>query len=279
MVDLYLPDRPVIELPLGGKAPIKDPRTFQMRAAVLPGYTAPSEIDLEASVGYPPPPKPMRSTGKLANEYAGSCTFNAADGLITRFQKREHRTATWERMDPDTLVGEYLKANGNDLLGGWYALEVVKQWRKFGLPTTKARRYITWFGEVNPQSDIDLRTGLDVFGGLYLVFGLPAHWSEQFARYNPNAPEVLTTGSRIASWGWHAVFTNAASVSAGGVWVSFESWGYGRMLVTWDAMQAYCTEAYALADAFDHIRRPSMVNLGAVKDQFESVDLEFKEDA
>ena len=246
----------ITNLPLGAlpSPAAVSSRTFRVGDVVTDDVPTPEEYDFELEVGNPPPPEPLRN-GQLANAWSGCCTFSAADGLAARFQAAE-AGAFYERMDPDELVQLYLEANGGDRLAGYYPERVLHQWRREGLPffsPLDGQRYmrrIRWYGLANHRDRDEVMRALSVFRGLYVALAIPKAWDD--IRFDPNAPSLLdVTDGPIA--GYHAAPVNGGSRS-GGLWLNLESWGLGRHLLTWPAVDQLVVEVWSVADDFDGIQ-------------------------
>lgn len=214
-----------------GKGPVKhDDRTLMLAnyldTAKLPA--PPKELNYSKSV-------PNGNFGMLMNDTLGDCTIAAALHMELIF--RAAVGATLVVTDAEALEGYericgYSPKDPNTDQGG-VELDVLNAWRKAGI----GGRQIAAFVKLNPQNELEIKTAMALFGGIYTGFALPNSAQNQDV-WTP----VRGSGGAPGSWGGHAIpFTD---YTADGKFVCV-TWGELKK-ATWAFFKKYCDEAYAI---------------------------------
>lgn len=212
---------------LGKAAPKLDPRTLRLttylRHDELP--EPPKELRLSAKVG---------KWGMLLNDDLGCCTIAGA-----LHQAQAQNANVGREFDPtdDQVLEGYKRICGynpddpNSDAGG-VELDVLNAWRKDGI----GGHQIVAFVAIDPHDLHQVRSAINIFGGIYTGFALPNSAQNQ---------DVWTPvrGSRGApgSWGGHAV----PVLDYAGNKFYCVTWGEVKAMTT-SFFTKYCDEAYAI---------------------------------
>jgi len=227
------------QVKLGGAPPRHDPRTLYFADLRKPGLA-------------PPPPhcnwmaaqtKPVQF-GMFGNDRAGCCTEAAKANMI-----RLWNWADQNRLAPITdadVLAEYARATGYDPATGAndtgeVEIDSLNRWRRHGIGGHRIEAYV----KVDHANDLEVRTAISLFGGVYIGVGLPLTAQ---AETGPGKEWRARNGYRgeRASWGWHAlpIFAYSQTAYAGA------TWGAGqRMTVAF--WRKYVAECYAVLPALD----------------------------
>jgi hypothetical protein len=204
--------------------------------------------------GYDKTPIPMTSaTGNIlsapahgvsswpmdCNDKLGCCTIAGAAHLIQLWT-----TLTGSPVVPtdDQVVSEYSRLCGynpsdpNSDQGGVES-DILEAWQSDGIFGHKISGYVG----INPQSAIQMKEAIWFFGGAYLGVGLPISAQNQTVWDVPTGSHGKFGDGASGSWGGHCV----PAVAADERFVVVVTWGAIK-LMTWQFVQAYCDEAYAL---------------------------------
>lgn len=216
---------------------------------------------------------PARTFG---NTSYGDCTLASQANAVIRFERVEQRRTV---LVPDqTVIQNYLDMTGGQDTG-WYELEALKRWRTKGFDLPKGRTYqIDGFAEINPSNIDEIKAALWQFKVIKVCFALPIAWASidppAYAANGVGGIWDVGTGPSFTanSWGGHSMMADAYTEQ--GLWVS-HTWYEGkvaaRQLVTWDAVKAYCDEAYSVVDSFNFWRHRAVFDIRAMKRDVEVV--------
>jgi hypothetical protein len=212
-----------------GKLPARvDPRTLSLTHYVEPHVlpAPPSTLDLATPV----PDWPM-----YRNDLIGDCTTAAAAHMIEAWTAASSGRSL--ELDEADVVSAFDAvrivdpATGEE---GAVELDVLKLWRTAGI----GGHTIGAFAAVAIRDRELVRTGAELFGGLYIGLQLPLRAQEQVVwdwtgrLDGPDAP---------GSWGGHAVDVVGYDESG----LTVVTWGALQRL-TWSFWERYCDEAYCL---------------------------------
>lgn len=224
------------EMRLGKAAPKLDSRTLRLAA-----YLRHEDL--------PEPPKSLYLTRKVAaakrlmllNDELGCCTIASAlhqMQTVSANVGREFDPTDEQVLEAYRRICGYNPDDPNSDAGG-VELDVLNAWRKDGI----GGHQIVAFVAIDPHDLHQVRTAINIFGGIYTGFALPSSAQNQ---------DVWTPvrGSRGApgSWGGHAV--PVLDYEMGNAYL-----GKPRFYcVTWGEVKAmtdsfftkYCDEAYAI---------------------------------
>ncbi len=212
-----------------GKLPARvDPRTLKLARYVEPHVlpAPPPALDLAAAV----PDWPM-----YANDRIGDCTTAAAGHMIEAWTAAAAGRAI-EVAEKDVVAAfDAVKlvdpATGEE---GAVELDVLRLWRTTGI----GGHAIGAFAAVAIGDRELVRTGAELFGGLYIGLQLPLRAQEQAVwdwtgrLDGPDAP---------GSWGGHAVDVVGYDDAS----LTVVTWGALQRL-TWSFWERYCDEAYCI---------------------------------
>ncbi len=171
------------------------------------------------------------------NDSLGDCTIAAVSHLIQLWT-----TATGTPVIPtdEQVIAEYSRLCGY-VVGdpstdqGGVESDILKAWQDGGIFGHK----IDGFVGVNPSSVNQIKDAVFYFGGAYIGVELPNSAQDQTVWDVPAGG--LSGDGAPGSWGGHAI----PIVGAGSRGITVVTWG-GLKQATWEFLQAYCDEAYAL---------------------------------
>lgn len=226
-------------MPLGRKAPTRDPRQLQFAkyldaAAVLPAI--PDEVDYGSAV----PSWPM-----YGNDQLGDCTCAAAGHMVQAWSQAAGGMKTmddadvermyWETGDPPSGSG----TPGGSTDDGRAETGVLDYWRQQGIAAGESWcDRIDAYAAVDPQNADHVKAAVYLFGGSYIGVALPA--TAQGQQVWDVVPDAGAAG-QPGSWGGHAV--PIVSFDADGLVVV--TWG-ALLRMTWAFLAEYVDEAYAV---------------------------------
>jgi hypothetical protein len=215
-------------LKLGARPPRRDPRTLRLGAYLTSAL--------------PPPPIARDWSSKVdtwpmyGNDEIGDCTIAAAGHQVQAWTANANTEVTFA---DQAIYDSYAAVTGwnpNDPAtdAGAVELDVLNHWRRNGIGGHR----ITAYAAVNLNIHEQVRSAIDLFGGLYIGLNLPASAQDQIRHtWRP----VRGASGRAGSWGGHAV-TVVAFNRAG---LTCVTWG-GLQRMSWAFFEAYCVEAYAI---------------------------------
>lgn len=238
---------------LGKQNPKLDLRTLRCGRYFTPELpTPPDSLDLSSAVsgGYP----------MDGNDQFGDCGFAGLHHHIQTLRANANQDAL-PLTEQDVIDAYFAFTGGAD--SGVVLLDVLNKWNNEGFFGTDT---IGAFASVNIQNQTEVKQAINLFGGLYCGVELPLDWQGKDSWLMPSD---LKGDNAPGSWGGHCVFT--ASYDSGGVTVV--SWGT-LIYVSWDAWDAYFSEAYAVLDSdwfkSDGIS-PTGLDMDALKDDLSLV--------
>lgn len=211
---------------------------------------APDTCDWSASVKQP--------WGMLLNDQLGDCTAAAAGHLCQTWSA--NTVGEVSVTDNSTLSfyeGScgYNPANPSTDQGG-VELDVLTYWQKnsFGGSYT-----IDAFASINPKRQDIVKSGIWVFGGIYIGLALPISAQTQPIWDLPTGG--LSGDGAPGSWGGHAVAVIAYDANG----LTCVTWGQ-TWRMTWAFFNVYCDEAYALLSPLWYASRvPNGIDIPALK--------------
>jgi hypothetical protein len=209
-----------------GKGPVKaDSRNLKMAAFLKKKLPAIKEsVDYSGKIGNWP---------MFANDKYGDCTIAAMAHMEQLFGALAGRSFSFKE---STVVNTYFKLSPND--EGCQMLDVLNFWRKTGLSRHKAFAFV----QIDPKNIDHLKLAIQMFGGIYGGFNLPASAQDQVGKLWDIPAGGLKGNGRPGTWGGHAV--NGVGFDAQGnfKWIT---WGQVQV-ATSNFMKAYMDEAYAV---------------------------------
>ena len=210
----------------------------------------PTAYDFDST--HPGIPTPM-----FMNDALGDCVIAGRAHQTLRFENIEQGSVLMIR-DAD-VKAEYVKETGGPDTG-LVVLDSLKAWQARGWKVGKNTYKIRAFATVDFRKHEQVRQAIfsDVGIGLGVQLPLAAQ-----AQIQTGQPWSVTTGpkSKPGSWGGHYVFVPAYT-AIGPVCVT---WGRKQQM-TWDWLDKYCDEAFAIFDAANSFKRNviSMASLDAL---------------
>jgi hypothetical protein len=223
-----------------GKAAAKaDDRNLMFAAVLKPAAVLPPsyDFDLEHS-GIPTP--------MFANDTHGDCVIAGRAHQTLRFENIE-QGSTLMITDNDVLK-EYLKETGG-ADSGLVVLSSLKLWRSLGWEVGKHKYKIQAFAQINFKSPEEVRQAIFADVGIGMGVQLP---NSAKAQIQSGQPWDVTSGAdnERGSWGGHYIYIPGYT-PAGPVCIT---WGRKQQM-TWDWLEKYCDEAYAIFDAKDTFKK------------------------
>lgn len=216
------------QMKLGKLAPRHDPRTLQLARYLTPALPKPP-----ASVAWS---SKVRSWPMYLNDSLGDCTCAAAGHMVQAWtadgQSKEIDITDAQVLKAYEAVGGYRPGNPSTDNGA-VELDVLKYWKSHGIGGHKIGAY----GSVDPLKIDLVRTGIFLFGGLYIGVALPISAQNQTTW---DVPAGGTHGDgATGSWGGHAI----PVLDYDGKTFTCITWGaVKRMTVRF--FEAYCDEAH-----------------------------------
>jgi len=216
---------------LGKRAQRLDPRTFKLARYLAPVLPTPP---LEAGYIQKVSVWPM-----MLNDSLGDCVIAGAGHCIeqwTTYAGKPVVLTDQQILQGYEAVGGYVPGNPSTDQG-CDMLTACNYWRQTGFGGHKILAYV----EVDQTNLVEVKQAIYLFGNLY------AGWQLPLTVQSANVWSVSTrTGDGTpGSWGGHCapVVGYNASAAKGGVTVV--TWG-GLMPVTWNFLQIYADELYAV---------------------------------
>ncbi|MCL5265182.1 MAG: hypothetical protein M1343_08335 [Chloroflexi bacterium] len=215
-----------------GKLPKKqDSRNLLALSYLLPGVKVPKSFDYEKQVKGPYP--------TLDQCDVPACTVFSSASSQMRFEKKEQgKIIVPQFVDLVTFYNQFAQPGG-----GAFILDVLKAWRKDGLPFEQSKYCIDAFAEVAIEPDI-IKQALYTFGLCEIGVQVTQHMMDV-----PDGGKIDLKGDQ-AILGGHAMCVDAYS-SVGlrvvDTWAGFTK----RRTMTWAYVRKYMDECYSLVDAKD----------------------------
>lgn len=244
---------------LGKQEYLHDDRTLRMARFLLPEIRTPSHFDFDKNRAA----FPFRMWG---NDAYGDCVIAGRCNQIIRLERVEQRR-TVSLLDDDA-ISEYKRLTGCASPGdshdtGLVVLEAMRDWKNVGMQTDgkvgirSPRNYSIYaYGELEPTDHGQLRTAIYAMHGIHMGFWLPVA-AQQMTRqgvwdYHGETGSEWQPGS----WGGHLVFSKAYDADG----VEILTWGQ-KVKVTWNFIDKYCDEAWAIVDNADSWRVKQTINV------------------
>lgn len=243
--------------------------TLMLAKLVLPEIRVPAKYDFDKGKK----PFPSRMWG---NDAYGDCVIGGRANHMIRLERVEQRR-TIPLSDDDAvtlykaLTGCQTAGDANDT--GLVVLDAMKQWKNQGWTLSgksgvrSSRCYtIAAYGELEPQDHEQLKMGIYALHGAHMGFWLPTAVQSQTANgrwdYNGESGPEWQPGS----WGGHLVYSKRYDEN--GVYVI--TWGQ-EVLVTWNFVDKYCDESWAVVDNLDSWRTKQTINVPALMKELQQI--------
>jgi hypothetical protein len=242
-------DHPIFKL---GKRPAKrDDRNLRF-AAVLRAPVAraalPASYDFDTK--HPGIPTPM-----FANDTYGCCVISGRAHQSLRFENLEQKSVI--TITDKDVTKEYFKETGGPDTG-LYVLDSLNLWRQKGWKAAKHTYKIKAFAQIDFLDHHEVRAAIYADVGIGIGVSLPTDAQDQFQTGQPW--EVTTgPGSAKGSWGGHYVYC-CGYTPQGPVCVTWAR----KQQITWDWLDKYCDEAYAIFDAKNRFKK-SMIDVPKIE--------------
>lgn len=223
---------------LGAQPSPDDPRNLMLANYLTPELTpAPASVDWTAKAS---------KWRTLGNDKMGNCEVVTCANLVQTWTSANNAEVLLAEGD---VVKAYTAITGyNPRTGrpdpGISSLAMLNYWRKNGLGPTGGKRKALAFVRLDHRDLNEVKTAVNLFGGLLTAFQLPRSASAQFSRRQVWTPQPMAAGGQRGSWGGHAVALPAYD----GDGLTCITWGR-RQHMTWGFWGAYAAEAWAVVSA------------------------------
>ena len=224
---------------LGKAAAVRDKATVAFGQLLRAGKALPAKYDFDAThAGIPTP--------MFGNDTLGDCVIAGRAHQTLRFEDIEQGSVLMIK-DAD-VTKEYFKETGGPDTG-LVVLDSLKLWQsrgwKVGTKTYKIRAYAA----IDFKNHTQVRQAIFSDVGIGLGVQLPKAAQGQI---QTGQAWAVTTGpdAKPGSWGGHYIFVPGYT-KLGPVCVT---WGRKQQM-TWDWLNKYCDEAYAIFDAADSFKK------------------------
>ena len=225
-----------------GKEPAKrDSRNLLFAKVLRAVPKLPAEYDFD--LHHKGIPMPM-----FGNDLHGDCVIAGRAHQTLRFEDAEQNRVL-QITDSDVLKEWHLENGGTE--NGLVVLDSLKLWRSKGWIAAKKRYKIKAFAEINHKNHTEVKTTIFMDIGAGFGFSLPDSAVNQF---HAGKPWTVTADSPNPENG-HYVFMPGYNAT-GPVCLT---WG-SRKQMTWDFLDKYCDEAYAVIDAADTQKKQEFLN-------------------
>ena len=224
---------------LGKAAAVRDRETVAFANLLRAAKALPAKYDFDST--HPGIPTPM-----FANDTLGDCVIAGRAHQTLRFEDIEQGSVLMIK-DAD-VTKEYFKETGGPDTG-LVVLDSLKLWQsrgwKVGTKTYKIRAYAA----IDFKNHTQVRQAIFSDVGIGLGVQLPKAAQGQI---QTGQAWAVTTGpdAKPGSWGGHYIFVPGYT-KLGPVCVT---WGRKQQM-TWDWLNKYCDEAYAIFDAADSFKK------------------------
>ncbi len=216
------------QMRLGRKAIKTDSRTLRLNKFLAAFPTPPASADWTAGV---------TNWGMMLNDTLGDCTIAGIGHAVQVWTANTGGMVTV----PDATIESYYEKWDGYVPGdastdsGGVELDVLTNWRKQGLDG----HALLGFADPNFRDLDEVRTAIDLFGGVYIGLNLPLSAQNQTIWDAPT--ERMSDRDWPGSWGGHAVFVPAYDVTG----FTCITWGTLQKMTVgfWDE---YVDEAHAL---------------------------------
>ena len=220
---------PIIQRPLGKRAPRIDPRTLKLAKYIPAAPPPPAEVSWIMEVAH---------WGMMLNDSIGDCTCAAAGHMIEQWTRYAAGT---EAVVPDPAIEKAYEDVGGYISGqpqtdnGAVMLDVLTYWKQTGIGGHKIAAYAT----IDLNNTNELKTAVRLFGNVYLGIQLPISAQPQNAWTVPSGGP--NGDGSPGSWGGHCVPIMAYSPQS----LSVVTWG-ARLKMSWNFLKDYADEAYVV---------------------------------
>ena len=224
---------------LGKATAVRDKDTVAFAQLLRAAKALPTKYDFDTA--HPGIPTPM-----FGNDTLGDCVIAGRAHQTLRFEDIEQGSVLMIK-DADVTKEYFKETGGAD--NGLVVLDSLKLWKgkgwKVGTKTYKIRAYAT----IDFKNHTQVKQAIFSDVGIGLGVQLP---KAAQAQIQTGQPWSVTTGpdAKPGSWGGHYIFVPGYT-TLGPVCVT---WGRKQQM-TWDWLNKYCDEAYAIFDASDSFKK------------------------
>ena len=224
---------------LGKAAAVRDKDTVAFAQLLRAAKALPTKYDFDTT--HSGIPTPM-----FGNDTLGDCVIAGRAHQTLRFEDIEQGSVLMIK-DADVTKEYFKETGGAD--NGLVVLDSLKLWQskgwKVGSKTYKIRAYAS----VDFKNHTQVKQAIFSDVGVGLGVQLP---TAAQAQVQTGQPWSVTTGpdAKPGSWGGHYIFVPGYT-ALGPVCVT---WGRKQQM-TWDWLNKYCDEAFAIFDAADQFKK------------------------
>lgn len=251
---------------LGKLPPRIDKRTIKLasifRDRVIP--PVPDSFDVDNSLSVSSVPNPM-----YGNDFWGDCVIAARAHMTRRFELFEQKTMIpisdmdvlkeyWREQgykghrSPLPCLTKFFQPGKPD--HGLGMLDSLNWWRKTGWVAAEREYSVYAFSSIDWKNHQHVMASIYLLRGAYIGIALPIS-----AKGQEIWDVVDDPGGARGSWGGHAVYVAKYDRD----YLTCVTWG-GLKKMTWDFLDKYCDEAFAIVDNRNAFQEDSPVDVEAL---------------
>jgi len=223
-------------LPLGKQPARADARNLLFKKLLVSPPSLPIMYDVDDDHSI------LSATRMFLNDVMGTCVIAGRAHQTVRFQILE--TSKQINITDYDVRNEYLiETGGKD--NGLQVLESLKLWRTRGWIADGKRYRIKAFSEIQKSDFKNMMRAIYLNAGIGMGLQLPYSARQQF--YDGKIWDISQSGRPDAAlWGGHYVYVTGYDP----IGLTCITWGR-KQKMTWDFVDVYADEAYAIIDAED----------------------------
>jgi len=211
---------------LGRKALKTDSRTLKLENYLTTSLPAPP-ISVDWTKG-------ITEWGVMKNDSLGDCTIAGCGHAVQTWSVNSDKEIT---IDDNDIVSIYSAWDGyvpgdSSTDNGGIELDVLTNWKSKGFVNHK----LIGFTSVNHLNKNEIKTAINLFGGIYIGVSLPISAQTQGIWDVTTGDDAIT-----GSWGGHAIWI----VGYDSTGLTCITWGVLKKM-TWAFFNKYCDESYSL---------------------------------
>jgi hypothetical protein len=218
-----------------------DTRTLQFKKLLIKKNLPdlPLSFDVDLLINNP------KDNFMFANDKYGCCVISGQAHLSLRFESFEQGEII-SITDDDVTHQYFYESGGEDT--GLNMLDALKIWRKEGWYAGGKPYNIYGFAQVDPNNHDNVKYAIYLLRGIYIGLALPMSAQDQ------SIWDVdYTSKGESGTWGGHCVSIKAYN-EIGPICIT---WGREQQM-TWEFLDRYCDEAYAIVDNTDSWINPEI---------------------
>lgn len=230
-----------------GRLPVKlDKRTLRLKDVVMADLLPPLPDTFDVDVGLVPIAEDV-----WGNDQWGDCVICGRANWTLRAECVEQKTCL--KISSDEVLNEYWKEQGGgEPDNGLVMLDSLNEWRQSGWSVSGNNYKIDAFAAIDWKDHKELEYAVMLLNGGYIGINVPTTAMSQF---EDGKPWTVVPGAAIE--GGHCIYIVSYN-QTGPICVT---WGK-RQQMSWDFLDTYCEEAYAIVDGIDTFLPKSPIDVG-----------------